>query len=120
MLILILMDVQFLENVISSFQKGWNGQNHSSSDFDQPVKKFPHPLRLFGKSWAYNSALVKRNKSLKNTEYTSPVTLSPIAISLMKTMFRCTYINCSKRLRFLAAISTKWPKNLLSLAIQEP
>ena len=32
MLILILIDVQYLHNVIFSFEKGLNGQNHSSSD----------------------------------------------------------------------------------------
>ena len=31
MLILILIDVQYLENVVFSFEKDWAGQNHSSS-----------------------------------------------------------------------------------------
>ena len=31
MLILILMDVQYLQNVFFSFEEGQNGQNHSSS-----------------------------------------------------------------------------------------
>ena len=31
MLILILIDVQYLQNVIFSFEKGLNGQNYSSS-----------------------------------------------------------------------------------------
>ena len=33
MLILILINVQYLQNVVFSFEKGLNGQNHSSSDF---------------------------------------------------------------------------------------
>ena len=33
MLILILINVQYLQNVFFSFEKGLNGQNHSSSDF---------------------------------------------------------------------------------------
>ena len=37
MLILILIDVQYLQNVVFSFAKGSNCQNHSSSDF--------HPLK---------------------------------------------------------------------------
>ena len=36
---------------------------------------------------ASNPALFKRNKSLKNTQYTSLVTLSSVAISPMKAIF---------------------------------
>ena len=65
MLILILNNVQYLHNVISSFEKGSNGQNHSSSDSQHPLKqsiraKFPiiilaaripsHHLRLFAET----------------------------------------------------------------------
>ena len=32
MLIWILIDIQYLENVVFSFEKGSNGQNHSLSD----------------------------------------------------------------------------------------
>ena len=52
MLILTLTDVQYLHNVVFSFEKGSNGQNHYSSDFHNPIKHFPslHPLiMLFGK-----------------------------------------------------------------------
>ena len=41
-LILILMNVQFLRDVVSSFEKGWNSQNHSSSDFRKPMKNLLH------------------------------------------------------------------------------
>ena len=41
MLILILIDVQYLQKAVFSFEKGSNGQNHSSSGFHHPVKKFP-------------------------------------------------------------------------------
>ena len=55
MLIFILIDVQYLHNVFS-FEKGSNGQSHSSSISHHLVKKFPQqhflfplPLLLFGK-----------------------------------------------------------------------
>ena len=64
MLILILIDVQYSQKAVLSFEKGSNGQNHSSSGSHHPVKKIPpskisdstpnwgepsHPLPLFGK-----------------------------------------------------------------------
>ena len=41
-LMLILMNVQFLRDVVSSFEKGWNSQNHSSSDSRKPMKNLLH------------------------------------------------------------------------------
>ena len=41
MLIVILIDAQYLQNVFFSFEKGSNGQNHSSSDSNHPIKKSP-------------------------------------------------------------------------------
>ena len=41
MLILILTNGQFLQNVVFSFEKGSNGQNQPSSDSYQPIKKSP-------------------------------------------------------------------------------
>ena len=41
MLILILIDIQYSQKAVSSFEKGLNHQNHSSSDFLYSVKKFP-------------------------------------------------------------------------------
>ena len=32
MLTLILIDLQYKQNVVFNFEKGWNGQNHPSSD----------------------------------------------------------------------------------------
>ena len=48
MLILILIDVQYLQNGDFSFEEGSNGQNNSSSDTHHPIKeslpaKFPIP-----------------------------------------------------------------------------
>ena len=40
MLILILTNIQYLQNVNFSFKKGSNGQNHSSSESCYPIKKF--------------------------------------------------------------------------------
>ena len=44
MLILILIDVQYLQKVVFCFEKGSNGQNHSSSASHHHIKKIP-PLR---------------------------------------------------------------------------
>ena len=41
MLILILVNVQYLQNVVFSFEKGSSCQNHFVSDSHQPVEKFP-------------------------------------------------------------------------------
>ena len=51
MLILILINVQYLQNVVFSFEKGLSGQNHSLSDSYHPIEKspkenFPFPLLL--------------------------------------------------------------------------
>ena len=47
MLILILIDVQYLQNVDFSFEKGLNVQNHSSASYHSleksPSKNFPSP-----------------------------------------------------------------------------
>ena len=58
-LISILIDVQYLQNAVSSFEKGWNSQNHPCSDRKNfpPAKKkktsslnsHPNLLRLFRK-----------------------------------------------------------------------
>ena len=39
MLILILIYVQYLQNVVCSFGKGVNGQNHSLSDSHHAIQK---------------------------------------------------------------------------------
>ena len=63
MQILILIDVQYLQNVVFSFEKVSNSQNYSSSGPHHPMKKmlspskisppnvtlFPQPLMLFRK-----------------------------------------------------------------------
>ena len=52
MLILILINDQYLQNVAFSFEKGVSGQNHSLSDCHHSIEKFPqkyptsHPLLL--------------------------------------------------------------------------
>ena len=45
MLILVLIDVQYLQNVDFSFEEGPNGQNHSSSDTHHPIRSPPIPKR---------------------------------------------------------------------------
>ena len=45
MLILISIDVQYLQNAVFSFDEGSNGQNHSSLSSRQLVEKFP-PAKL--------------------------------------------------------------------------
>ena len=42
MLILILINVQFLRNFVFSFEKSWNSQNHSLSDSQNPMKNVFH------------------------------------------------------------------------------
>ena len=42
MLILISINVQCLQNVAFSFEKGSDSQDHSASDSQQPNKKFLH------------------------------------------------------------------------------
>ena len=59
MLILILINVQYLQNVVFSFGNGLSGKNHSLSDSHHPVEKspprqiyhLPPPFILFGKPW---------------------------------------------------------------------
>ena len=46
MLILVLMDVQYLQNVVI-FQKGSNCQMHFSLDSNHPIKKSPHPSKIY-------------------------------------------------------------------------
>ena len=50
MLILILIDVQYLQNVIFSFEKDLNGQIHTSSDSHHWISpaKFPIPTHRWG------------------------------------------------------------------------
>ena len=55
MLILILINVQYLQNVVFSFENGLNGQNLSSSDsyhliFPPAGRDFPYLLLLFGQT----------------------------------------------------------------------
>ena len=45
--ILILIDVEYLQKVVSRFEEGSNGQNHSSSGFDHPIKKSLIPQQNF-------------------------------------------------------------------------
>ena len=48
---LILVDVQYLRNVVFCFEKGLNGQKHSSSDFKHPVEKSPPAKFLIPPNW---------------------------------------------------------------------
>ena len=57
MLIFILIDAQYSQKAVFSFERGSSSQNHSSSGFLHPIKKFPpviflispNPLPLFGR-----------------------------------------------------------------------
>ena len=46
MLILILIDVQYLQNVAFSFEKGLNGQMYFFLDSSFPIKKYPLPAKF--------------------------------------------------------------------------
>ena len=46
MLIVISFDVQYSQKAVSSFEKGLNGQKHSSSGTQWPVKNFT-PSKMF-------------------------------------------------------------------------
>ena len=47
MVILILINVQYLQNVVFSFEKGLSGQNHALSDSRHPTEKFPRQVPTF-------------------------------------------------------------------------
>ena len=47
MLILILTDVQYSQNVVFGFEKGLNVQNHTSSDSHHPIKKSAPPCKIY-------------------------------------------------------------------------
>ena len=44
--ILILTEVQYLQNIAFSFEKGSKGQKHSSSDPQHPIKKSLNPIPI--------------------------------------------------------------------------
>ena len=46
-MILILIDVQYSQKAVISFQKGSNGQNQSFSGFQHLVEKSPPPTEKF-------------------------------------------------------------------------
>ena len=41
MVILIIIDVQYLHNVVFGFEENWNGESHCSSDTHHPIKQSP-------------------------------------------------------------------------------
>ena len=47
MLTLVLIDVQYIQNVVFSFKKGSNGQNHSSSDSHHSIAHTPSKICAF-------------------------------------------------------------------------
>ena len=67
MSVFILIDVQYLQNVVFSFENSSNGQNHSSSDSNHRIEKFlpakfPHPLMLFWKPRVLKSRTYMLNR----------------------------------------------------------
>ena len=89
MLILILLDVQYLQKAVFSFEKGSNCQNHSSSGSLYPVKKSPqvkfsilpsggftsppplppYPLPLFGKPCINRTVFLPNSKKADFKRY---------------------------------------------------
>ena len=50
-LILILIGVDYLQSVVFSFEKGLNGQNHSSLDSHRPIKNPPAKFTILFPGW---------------------------------------------------------------------
>ena len=73
MLILILIDVQYSQKAVFSFEKGLNRQNHCSSGFLHPVKKSslskisdpPHPPGICNKTETKNVTVAKMVEFIK-------------------------------------------------------
>ena len=69
MLILILIDVKYLQTVVFSFEKGSNSKNHSSSGSQHPIEKSLQQsfsdfspldvLALFRKPWNGDKNMIK-------------------------------------------------------------
>ena len=66
MLISILINVQYLQNVAFSFEKDSSDQNHSLSDSHHPIEQSPqadfpphYPLPLFEKPWTKPQVCLK-------------------------------------------------------------
>ena len=53
MLILILIDVQYSQKAVFSFEKGLNHENHSSPGSHHPVKNLPQQNFQFPPSWGW-------------------------------------------------------------------
>ena len=47
MLILVLIDVQYIQNLVCSIEKSLNCQNHSSSDSHHPITHTPRKICVF-------------------------------------------------------------------------
>ena len=66
MLLFILINVQYLQNVVFSFEKGLSGQNHSLSDSHHLIEKFSQvnfpsaqPLNAISKTLGKGQSLLK-------------------------------------------------------------
>ena len=75
MLILVLIDIQYLQNVAFSSEKSLNDQNHSSLNFHHPIKNFRHQKfpcnQKIVQFWLYMSDLdlfnIKISPNMKKT-----------------------------------------------------
>ena len=67
MLVMILIDVQYLQDVVLSFEKGWNGQIHSSSDSHHSKKNIPAKFPI-PPTWRGISHLLPFNTTWKTLE----------------------------------------------------
>ena len=60
MLIFILIDFQYSQNVLFSFEKGTDGSRYPVKSSPQqkfassPTRESPDPLALFGRPWVYS------------------------------------------------------------------
>ena len=74
----ILIDDQYVQNVVLSFEKSSNGQNHSSSDSHHPTKKIP--------------SKIYRSPQLGESPYPSMQTALKFSACLKKGYFLRNYI----------------------------
>ena len=108
MLILILIDIQYSQNAVFSFEKGLNRQNHSSSRFHQPVKKFlpsnisdspatggiyPHPYRYLENPTVYRNQKKNFTEKVWKKRYLSCKGTSEEQQSLQQRFYLKTFGN---------------------------
>ena len=96
-----LINFQYLQNVVFSFEKGWGSQNHSLSDSHHLIEKFPQPnfpsllpLNVTWKTLDKAPSLLKFiclfqlkfNFSIENIFFQSSIITSKIRLSINWTV----------------------------------